>query len=305
MPDRHASRATVMGLVAVVLWSSSVAFIRALSESLGPTGTIVHAYLLGGLLAVGIAAFRPGGLGRFGRLPRAYLWGCGALFVTYTTCYCAAVGLATDRGQVLAVGLVNYLWPSLTLLLSVPILGYRARWFLGPGMLVATAGMVVAATAGSSLSLAGLRAGVSANGPAFALALVGAVTWALYSNLARRWGGEGGGVPLFVLASGLVALPLRFWLGETSTWNARVVGELIYMALFVTVIAYVFWDQAMRKGNVVLVAAVSYSTPLLSTIFTAAYLRVAPGPAIWMACALVIVGAAVCRLAVDERPPDP
>jgi drug/metabolite transporter (DMT)-like permease len=300
MPDRHASRATAMGLVAVVLWSSSVAFIRALSESLGPIGTIVHAYVLGGLVALVLAAMLPGGLGRLRQLPGRYLWGCGALFVIYTTCYCAAVGLATDRGQVLAVGLVNYLWPSLTLLLSVPILGYRARWFLVPGMLVGTAGMVVAVAAGSGLSVPGLRASVSANGLAYGLAFVGAVTWALYSNLARRWGGEGSGVPLFVLASGLVVLPLRFWLEETSAWSARVVGELLYMALFVTVVAYVFWDRAMRKGNMVLVAAVSYSTPLLSTIFSAAYLRVAPGPAIWAACALVIVGAAVCRLAVDE-----
>jgi drug/metabolite transporter (DMT)-like permease len=305
MPDRHASRATAMGLVAILLWGSSVAFIRALSESLGPMGTIVHAYLLGGAMALILAGLLPGGLGRLRRLPRRYLWGCGALFVTYTTCYCLAVGLATDRGQVLAVGLVNYLWPSLTLLLSVPILGYRARWLLVPGMLVATAGMVVATTAGSGLSVAGLRASAAANGLAYVLAFAGAVTWALYSNLTRRWGGEGGGVPLFVFASGLVALPLRLWLGETSAWDARVFGELLYMALFVTVVAYVFWDQAMRKGNVVLVAALSYSTPLLSTVFSAAYLRVVPGPAIWTACALVIVGAVVCRLAVEERPPDP
>ena len=303
MPDRHPSRATAMGLVAIVLWGSSVAFIRALSESLGPIGTIVHAYLLGGVVALVLAGLLPGGLGRFRRLPAKYLWGCGALFVAYTTCYCLAVGLATDREQVLAVGLVNYLWPSLTLLLSVPLLGYRARWFLAPGMLVATAGMVVATTAGSGLSVAGLRASASANGLAYGLAFVGAVTWALYSNLTRRWAGEGGGVALFLLASGLVVLPLRVLLGETSTWNARVVAELLYMAIGVTVVAYVFWDRAMREGNVVLVAAVSYSTPLLSTAFSAAYLGVVPGPAIWVACALVIAGAAVCRLAVEERSP--
>jgi drug/metabolite transporter (DMT)-like permease len=303
MPDRHASRATAMGVVAVVLWGSSVAFIRALSESLGPMGTIVYAYTLGGVLAVALAALLPGGLGRFRRLPPRYLWGCGTLFVVYTACYCLAVGLAADRGQVLAVGLVNYLWPSLTLLLAVPILGYRFRWFLVPGMLVATAGMVVATLAGSGLSPSGLRDGLSANGPAYGLALLGAITWALYSNLSRRWGGEGGGVPLFVLASGLVALPLRLWLGESSTWDGRVVVELVYMAVFVTVVAYVLWDHAMRRGNVVVVAAVSYSTPLLSTLFSAAYLKVVPGPAIWVACALVIVGAVLCRLAVDEVAP--
>ena len=105
--------------------------------------------------------------------------------------------------------------------------------------------------------------------------------------------------------SGLVALPLRAFFDETSTWDARVIAELLYMTLFVTVVAYVFWDQAMRKGNVVLVAALSYATPLLSTLFSAAYLRVVPGPAIWTACTLVIVGAAVCRLAVEEHPPAP
>ena len=109
MPDRHASRATAMGVVSILLWSSSVAFIRALSESLGSVGTIVHAYLLGGVAALVLAGLLPGGLSRFRRLPPRYLWGCGALFVSYTTCYCVAVGLATDRSQVLAVGLVNYL----------------------------------------------------------------------------------------------------------------------------------------------------------------------------------------------------
>jgi drug/metabolite transporter (DMT)-like permease len=72
------------------------------------------------------------------------------------------------------------------------------------------------------------------------------------------------------------------------------------MAVFVTFLAYVFWDHAMRRGNMILVAALSYFTPLLSTLFSAAYLGVVPGPAIWLACALVIGGALVCRAAVVE-----
>jgi drug/metabolite transporter (DMT)-like permease len=301
MTDPRAARATVMGVVSVLLWGTSVAFIRVLSESLGPVGTVVWAYLLGGLAALALAAARPGGLGRLRRLPGRYLWGCGALFVAYTACYCLAVGLARDRSQVLEVGLINYLWPSLTLLLSVPILGYRGRWFLLPGMLVATAGMVVAASASGDLSLAGLRESLAAGALPHGLALAGAIVWALYSNLARRWGGEGGGVPLFLLASGLVVLPLRLVFPETTTWSPRVVAELLYMAMFVTVVAYAFWDHAMRRGNVVLVASVSYFTPVLSTVFSAAYLGVVPGPAIWLACGLVVVGAAICRLAVVER----
>jgi drug/metabolite transporter (DMT)-like permease len=303
MHARPSSRATALGLAAILLWSSSVAVIRTLSERLGPVSTIVYAYLGGGVVALAWTGLLPGGWRRLSRLPRRYLWGCGALFVAYTTCFCLSVSLARDRAQVLEVGLVNYLWPSLTLLLSVPILGYRARWFLGPGMLAATTGMILATSSEATLSVEGLGAHAIAHGLPYGLALAGALTWALYSTLARRWGGEGGGVPLFILVSGLVVLPLRGLLPETPSWDGRVVGELAYMALFVTALAYAFWDRAIRRGHMVLVAALSYFTPLLSTLVSAVHLGVAPSPRIWVACFLVVAGAALCRLAVEETTP--
>jgi drug/metabolite transporter (DMT)-like permease len=291
-----------MGLVAIVLWSSSVAFIRTLSEQMGPFSTVAFSYLFAGVVALAVTALRPGGLGRLRHQPPKYLWGCGALFVTYTACFCLSVGLAADRSQVLEVGLVNYLWPSLTLLLAVPLQGHRARWFLVPGMVAASAGVVIATTQEGTVSLAGLLANASANALPYGLALTGAVAWALYSNLARRWGGQASGAPLFLVASGLAILPLRFVFQETTSWSPRLAVEFLYMSLIVTVTAYVFWDHAMRKGNMVLVAAFSYFTPLLSTLVTASYLAVVPGPAIWTASVLVVAGAVICRLAIVERP---
>jgi drug/metabolite transporter (DMT)-like permease len=300
MPSSDRSRATVLGVVAIVLWSTSVAFIRTVSEALGPFSTVAFTYLLAGAVSLVVGAGTGGGLQSLLRLPRRYLWGCGTLFVAYSACYCLAVGLAADRAQVLEVALINYLWPSLTLLLALPIQGSRARWFLVPGMIAASAGMVVATAQRGGFSPAGLWANASAHALPYGLALVGAFAWALYSNLARRWGGTHGGVPLFLVASGLAVLPLRFAFGESSTWSPRAVGELLYMAVFVTFLAYVLWDQAMRRGDMVLVAAMSYFTPLLSTLFSAAYLAVAPSPSIWVACALVIGGALTCRAAVIE-----
>ncbi len=290
-----------MGLAAVVLWGSSVAFIRTVSEQVGPFSTAAFTYLFAGVVSLGAAALAPRGLGRFRGLPKKYLWGCGGLFVAYTACFYLTVGLAADRSQVLEVGLINYLWPSLTLLFAVPLQGHRARWFLLPGMLVASAGVVVAAAQQGGLSLVEFAANARTNWVPYGLALAAAVTWALYSNLARRWGGEGGGVPLFLLASGLALLPLRFVFGESSLWSPRAVGEFLYLGLFTTVVAYVFWDHAMRKGDMVLVAAFSYFTPLFSTLVSVVWLDVPPGTAIWVACALVIAGALTCRLAVVEK----
>jgi drug/metabolite transporter (DMT)-like permease len=301
MPSSEGTRATVLGVAAIVLWSSSVAFIRTLSEELGPFSTVALAYLLAGAVSLATAAGAEGGLRRLLHLPARYLWGCGALFVAYSVCYSLAVGLAVDRPQVLEVALINYLWPSLTLLLALPVQGHRARWFLAPGMIAASAGVVLATAQRGDLSLAGLWQNAATHAWPYGLALAGALAWALYSNLARRWGGTQGGVPLFLVASGLAVLPARFVLGESSTWGPRVVGELAYMAVFVTFLAYVFWDHAMRRGNMVLVAALSYLTPLLSTLFSSAYLGVVPGPSIWLACVLVIGGALTCRSAVIDR----
>jgi drug/metabolite transporter (DMT)-like permease len=50
------------------------------------------------------------------------------------------------------------------------------------------------------------------------------------------------------------------------------------------------WDNAMRKGNIVLVAAASYLTPLFSTIVSCLYLAVVPGAKLWVGCGVLVLG---------------
>ena len=45
-----------------------------------------------------------------------------------------------------------------------------------------------------------------------------------------------------------------------------------------------------EKGNLLLVAACAYFTPLLSTVVSCVYLQVLPGPNLWAGCALIVVG---------------
>jgi drug/metabolite transporter (DMT)-like permease len=217
-------------------------------------------------------------------------------------CFHSAVGLASDRQQVVEVGLINYLWVSFTLLLSIPILKKKARWSLGLGIIVACAGIVIAKSPPGSLGWNGLIENGRGGAVPYALAFVAAVAWALFNNFSRRWGDEtdGGAVPVFLLVSGLVLLGLRSWTVETPHWTPRVILELAYMIVFPTLLAYAFWDAGMRKGKIVLLASLSYLIPLLSTIISCAYLRIMPGPGLWLACAMVIGGAAICKRSVAD-----
>ncbi len=294
--------ATGGGLGAILLWSATFAVARSLSEQIGPLTAGAAAYLVGGGVCLLHLAWRGRSALGLLRLPRPYLVGCGSLFVAYTAAIYLAVGLARDREQVLEVALINYLWPALTVLLSLPLLKKRASLWLLPGTAMALVGIVTILTQGSGLSFASFWGHLQENPAAMALALAAAISWALYSNLARRWSTpEGGGaVELFMPVTGLALLGLRALETEPTAWSFQAAGEACGLAA-ITTVAYILWDTAMRRGNLFLVVVCSYFTPLLSTLVSCAYLRVSPGPRLWIGCLLLVAGSLATWRSVSER----
>ena len=118
------------GSAAIVLWSTTFARARSLSERLGPLTTGACVYLTGGLLCLLPLSWQGVSRRQFLQLSRRYVFGCGFLFVLYTVVIYLAVGSAWDRQQVLDMALVNYLWPAATILLSLLLLDKRAGWLL-------------------------------------------------------------------------------------------------------------------------------------------------------------------------------
>ena len=222
-------------------------------------------------------------------------------------CYYLAVGWASGPQQAIEAGIINYLWTAATVVFSVPLLGKRARPTLAPGACLALAGIVLVMLP-QGWSGAEFLANLRTNALPYALAFVGAIGWGLYSNLSRRWAPPEApsAVPLFLIAAGLAMAAL--WLacpaGPVRPTTARTVGELLFMGVAVTSLGYVFWDIAMRRGNLVLVASLSYLSPLLSALMAAFYLGVRPGPGLWAGCGLIVAGAAVCRFSVVDRGPE-
>ena len=288
----HWDRNTVCGLCAILIWSTTVSLARSISEQIGPLTAASAVHLVGGALCLGYQIFRPrGSFRQILDLPPQYLFGCGAPFVFYMLALFLALGHASDRRQVLEVALLNYLWPALTILFSLPLLNKKAGLALIPGTLLALLGVFLVLTQGHSFSLASLLGHAATRPLAYVLGVAAAVSWALYSNLTCRWGppNSRGAVLLFTLVTGLSFVLLRLLRPEASAWSIRVVAEIAVLAL-ATAVAYVFWDIAMREGDVALVASCSYLTPFLSTVVSCLYLRVLPGASLWFGCLLIIAG---------------
>ncbi len=295
-------RNTAFGLLAILLWSVSVAFARSISESIGPLTAGALVYLLAGSFATGHLFLRHDAIRNLRLLSPAYLFGCGTLFLIYTAALFLGLGLAANRYQTLEVGLLNYLWPALTVLLSLVILGKKATLWLIPGTIAALVGVILVLTQEVALSWDSICRNIAGNPAAYGFGLVAAIMWGLYSNLSRRWTKPDGvgAVPLFMIVTGFAFELARLMRPETGVLSLHVAIEVAFFAL-ATGLGYIFWDVAMRKGDIVFVAACSYLTPLFSTVVGCLYLGVTPGIKLWIGCLLIIGGSVLSWRSISPQ----
>jgi drug/metabolite transporter (DMT)-like permease len=307
LASRTAGRtpATILGVLAVAFWSASVGLNRLLTEAFGVVTASAAVYLLAGAVGCGALA-ATGGLRRALGLPPRVLLGQGALFVAYLVSFSFAVGFSEGKAQLIEIGVINYLWPGLTLVLSVPLLGNRARWTLPLGIAVSLLGVLAVGAAGAPWQDAGLLGGltgrVADNPLPYALCLVNVLAWSLYSNLARVQASPGGpgATPVYLLVAGIGLALVRLLRPEPYLISAVPVAALLAMAVFPALLSYWFWERAMREGNMVLVASLAYLVPLFSTIITSLLQDVPLTPAVWLGCGLLIAGSWLCRRSVLE-----
>ena len=296
--------ATIGGFGAILLWSTTVAVARSLSEQLGPVTAATAVYSVGSIAALVSLLRNKRKRQLILQLPVRYLVGCGALFMGYMLLLYLSIGWAGSRQQVLEVGLLNYLWPALTLVLSLVFLRNKASWVLFPGTVLALTGVFLVLTQGAPVSWHSFSGNLSRNPVVYSLALAAAVSWAMYSNLTRKWVGnrEFGAVVLFLPITAVILFITCCFIDEPREWSGRSLTEALFLGI-ATYTAYTLWDIAMRKGNVVMVAAASYLTPLFSTIVSCLYLAVVPGARLWVGCAVLIMGSVLSWQSFSGYPP--
>lgn len=289
-------KATLIGLIAVVLWASIVALIRGVSESFGATGGAAMVYTVASVFLVFSVGFP-----KLREFPRSYLlWG-SLLFVAYELCLSLSIGYASSGRQAIEVGMVNYLWPTFTLASAILFNRQRANLLVVPGFLLSMFGICWVLGGDQGLDLPAMLKNVNANPLSYGLAFVGALIWAAYCTVTARIANGKNGVTLFFM---LVSLVLWIKLGiEGPGVMTFSVHAIVYLVLAACAMGfgYAAWNVGILHGNVTVLAGASYFIPVLSAAFAAALLHAPLSVQFWQGAVMVCGGSILCWIATRTR----
>ena len=275
--------ATLIGLTAILMWS----LLAVLTVATGiipafqlAAMTFAIGALVGSLTWIG----RPEALAALRQEPLAWIVGVGGLF-GYHALYFLALRFAPPA----EAGLLNYLWPLLIVLFSSLLPGERLARHHIIGALLGLAGTVLL-FAGNSTS--GFTPGQL---PGLFAAFVAAFVWAAYSVMSRKLKSvPTDAVAGFCLVTALLAA-LVHALVEDTLWPDTPAQWLAIAALGVGPVGAAFyaWDIGMKRGDIRVLGAASYATPLISTGFLIAAGFAKPSANIAIAAVLIAGGGLV------------
>ncbi|MBN9597464.1 MAG: EamA family transporter [Afipia sp.] len=274
------STATLVGLAAIVMWSLLAALTVA-------TGRVPPFQLLAMTFAIGACVgpltwlWRPSAVRALRQPLLVWLVGIGGLF-GYHALYFLALRLAPPA----EAGLLNYLWPLLIVLLSSLLPGERLASHHIVGAVLGFAGTILlfAGNSGSAPNPAHI--------PGFIAAFVAAFVWAGYSVMSRKLAAvPTDAVAGFCLATAVVATVCHLVL-ELTVWPETAMQWLAIVALGIgpVGIAFFVWDIGMKRGDIRVLGAASYATPVLSTAFLILAGYAKPTATLAIAAALIAGG---------------
>jgi drug/metabolite transporter (DMT)-like permease len=272
--------ATLIGLTAILMWSL-LAVLTVASGTIPAFQLAAMTFAIGAL--VGFLTFigRPHAMRALRQPLVAWAVGVGGLF-GYHALYFLSLRFAPPA----EAGLLNYLWPLLIVLFSSLLPGER----LAPHHIIGA----VLGLAGTVLLFAGNGAGHFAPGeiPGLLAAFVAAFVWASYSVMSRRLKAvPTDAVAGFCLATALLAA-LVHGLVETTVWPETGLQWLAVVGLGIGPVGAAFyaWDVGMKHGDIRVLGAASYATPLLSTAFLILVGYAKPSATIGLAALLIAGG---------------
>ena len=291
---------TAVGCLAPIFWGLNVPFVRLVAEHIGqPFGMAI---LCGIAFCILLALY---GVPPIAKFNKAYLlFGVGSAVLCQVT-LCFAVALSSGGAQTAEVGMVNYLWPCMTMVFACLFNGQKAKWWLIFGIGFAVVGIMTVLSGGSGFDVRAMIGHMKENPVSYLLAFCAAVAWSAYSSLTRALSrGLDPSVIIFAVNTVFFLVLSLSGVGEPPRFDAVGLG-IVVVAAVVAGGAYAVWTAGVANGSMTVMAIVSYFTPVLSCVFCWLLLDADLTANFWKGVGLVVAGSLICWAATRAATANP
>ncbi len=277
------------------MWGLSVSLVRMVSQTVGIEAGLALNYTLAFLivwLLFGAPDVR--------KMPlKYYICGLGSA-ITCAVTFAYSLTIATNGTQAMEVGMINYLWPSLTIIFAVLFNKQPAKWWLAIGLILAMYGICMVLSGSVLVNFALMYEHLLENPLSYFLGLLAALAWAAYSNFTKAWAnGQNPTVLIFGLD---IILFNCIWLsgvGGPANFTFKGVAIVAIMAA-VMGLAYGLWTLGVQHGYINIMSIASFFTPVLSCLFASFLIGAKLNGAFWAGVAVVVLGSFVSWMATKE-----
>jgi drug/metabolite transporter (DMT)-like permease len=285
-------RATLIGLVAILLWSS-LALFTTWTGKIPAFQLTFLTFLIAFVLSAVVIGVKSRGTFTAFRLPgQAMAIGVGGLFGFHFLYF-----LAMQNAPPAEVSLLAYLWPLLIVVFSAFLPRERLRWFHLVGCVSGFLGAALLVLKGTEVfELHYLRG--------YAAALCCALTWSVYSVVSRTMRGiPSDAVGAYCGGTALLALICHLLMEETVRPDPAQWLAVIALGVGPVGFAFFAWDYGVKWGHIKALGGASYLAPLLSTTLLVLFGQTAFSWKLALACLLIVGGAFFASGDLKKRNP--
>lgn len=246
------NRATLLGGIALLNWAM-LALLSRMASDLPPFQVTAMAFSVTAGFGLIWLAFK-GEIGLLRQSGWAWVHGVLGLFG-----YHALFFTALRYAPAAEANLLNYAWPFLLVLLSVPILGLRLGVSHLLGVTIGLGGCALLLAGGTSFSLDAVFG--------YVCAIAAAFTWALYSVLSGRFKTVPTQAVIGFCAGGAVLAGSAHLLFEATVFpSPTALVCVLLLGAGPAGGAFLLWDIGMKQGDPRLLAVLGYGVPVASTL---------------------------------------
>lgn len=272
-----------------------VGFVKHITTAIGPDVGITLIYSLSALLLLII--FR---VPNFKLISKKYLILGAILFIAYELCFSFALAYSKTAQQAIEVSIVNYLWPSLTVLAFVIFRELKFNVFIILGLLISISGIIFIQTGNGDFSLGRVVDNFHSNPLSYILAFIGAIIWAFYCVLTKKMSKGQNPISIFFLGVAITLWLKLLFSGQVSlpSLDLNTILSLIIASAAIG-LGYAAWNIGIIHGNITMLVVASYFTPIISSLLAMLVLQTELSISFWQGTAMVTAGSLICWLSTN------